>query len=440
MILNAMYCCLQRWSKPKKATKDESNVSGDRMQILESESRLPLQANFSSESGVGNPRVAVSTAAELESMPHRSADSTEPRVVSSCKTILPVAKHRALQLASAISSGPVFDRLDEAAPADGKQSRDLWEAAFAELDDEERRLLAKIEKSQGPSIVDKVLDQTKERYREHEERGWSIPRGKGKGDTNLRPTARKIMSSILSSKDLIDHVVAFDPTGYASTAWAIVSFGLQMVKNNKDRLESVFEACGTLSETLPLCAAIDASYRDQNLPDNRHLEEAIIGIYVAILKFSAEIVNENTMRSGQKMLNSIYALEEQPLQNFINTLETKKRNLSQWTSIIQHQYSKHEKEEIDKKVDKILDGVMEDVREKVSSLKSRALIDEEDRILNWFSEYPFSESQRDASSRRDAGTAAWILESPEYKVWKASGDKVLWLYGNCKHSSTSLRR
>ena len=69
---------------------------------------------------------------------------------------------------------------------------------------------------------------------------------------------------------------------------------------------------------------------------------------------------------------------------------------------------------------------------KMSNLESRALAAEAERGLDWYSEYPFSESHKDALSRRDADTGPWVFESLEYKTWKESGDKMLWLYGNCK--------
>lgn len=125
------------------------------------------------------------------------------------------------------------------------------------------------------------------------------------------------------------------------------------------------------------------------------------------------------------------SLEGQPLQEFIKALFSKEKALRRWTQVIQQQYRKEES----KNLDEILADV-ELLAEKMSNMESRALTDE-DRILGWSSEYRFFESQREASLRRDASTAAWILDSPEYEKWKP-GDKLFWLYGKCKQFSTRV--
>lgn len=100
------------------------------------------------------------------------------------------------------------------------------------------------------------------------------------------------LKCILKCKELISACLASDPTGHAAGAWAIISFGLQMVQNDADLRTNVFEACGILAETLTLMAAVERSYRDRRVCDSEHLEDTIVGVYVAILELSAEIVFE----------------------------------------------------------------------------------------------------------------------------------------------------
>lgn len=63
-------------------------------------------------------------------------------------------------------------------------------------------------------ILDEVVKVTEARYRE-----------KGRED-GIRPAAHTILTSVLSFQDVINNTVKFDPTGYSSIAWAIVSLGL----------------------------------------------------------------------------------------------------------------------------------------------------------------------------------------------------------------------
>jgi hypothetical protein len=63
-------------------------------------------------------------------------------------------------------------------------------------------------------ILDQVVKATETQYKED-------PR-----KDNTRETARKILNCVLSFQDVVNNAVKFDPTGYASSAWAIVSLGL----------------------------------------------------------------------------------------------------------------------------------------------------------------------------------------------------------------------
>jgi hypothetical protein len=68
--------------------------------------------------------------------------------------------------------------------------------------------------SQVKDILVQVVKSTETQYRENQRRN------------NIRATAHKILNCVLSFQDVVDNTVKFDPTGYASSAWAIVSLGL----------------------------------------------------------------------------------------------------------------------------------------------------------------------------------------------------------------------
>jgi len=140
---------------------------------------------------------------------------------------------------STIVAGSTSRSVDES-----YQPKNLWQDAFGKLDDDKK---ATLEASGDNSIiVEKVIKQTEEKYKEYKESGWKIKRGKGKSEINVRDEAKKILISALRFKDLIDAGVQFDPTGHgnspsalritfcvlkrqtASSAWTIISLGLQV--------------------------------------------------------------------------------------------------------------------------------------------------------------------------------------------------------------------
>lgn len=116
--------------------------------------------------------------------------------------------------------------------------KDLWEAAYQELSDKDRRVLSQIRATRKPAslcasghdgemvdLVDEVIQSTKQKYQDYQKRGV-VERGPDKEDINVRDAAHKTLDAALSFKDLISAAVAFDPTGHASSVWALVSFGL----------------------------------------------------------------------------------------------------------------------------------------------------------------------------------------------------------------------
>ena len=313
----------------------------------------------------------------------------------------------------------------------GSQDRNLWQEAFAALDGVQQDLLSSIENHQT-KLVQSVADETSKRYRESQEAGWKLSRANGKSEINLRAAAKKTLSSVLRFKDLVDAGVAFDPTGHAASAWTIISLGLRITQNHMDRLRKLFEASEALIDTLTRCAAIEASFRDKDLPDSHHLEDTIVEVYVAVLEFSAAIISQNKLKIVRRVLTSINSLAEQPLQEFTTKLNSKGENLRKWTEVVEHQYRKLEMKALDERVVSMLDGI-EELTQQVSSIKSTMLSAEDQNILEWLSRYDFSASHTSAASRRESGTGDWILDSPQYGEWKTSECSLLWLHGICKY-------
>ena len=402
---------------------DSLEANEDHTRNLESHAGLPPKSNISSDTGIGTPHTTASTTAERGQLAHRSNDLRECEVVNVYEVDATGSQLVLPRPGTAVSGLPMTDEPGKAVGATVKPRRDLWEEAFTKLDKGKQDLLCKFEISHGPKVVDRVAKQTEELYGEHVGRGW---------EATLKKRFESALKSVIKCKELIGACLASDPTGHAAAAWTIVSLGLQLAQNEMDRRETILKASELLAEHLVLLAAIDESYRTTALHDTRNLEDVIVGVYKAILEMSAEIVYQNSLSSSERALKSVTALVEDRLQELKNTLVEAQDRLSTWTSIIEQQYRTEKGKELNEKVDKILDVLTAEVVTKISVLESRALTAEEDKILDWYSRYPFFESHKDAMSRRDADTGAWILESSEYKAWKESGDKVLWLYGNCK--------
>ena len=112
---------------------------------------------------------------------------------------------------------------------------DLWQRAFDALESEKQQLIKSVSIAKSDKIIDPngvdvkvgvvdrlnilngVVDTVKTQY--------EIDQAKSK----IREPAQKIITSVLGFQDLIQAAVGFDPTGHATSAWAIVSLGLNVV-------------------------------------------------------------------------------------------------------------------------------------------------------------------------------------------------------------------
>lgn len=123
--------------------------------------------------------------------------------------------------------------------AESENSKDLWQVAFEKLPGEDQQILSTqpvsahstISNNQNGysktlAVVDDVVQITGKQYEEYQNGSLKIKWGLGEKDINLRDTMQRILNAALSFKDIISAVTAFDPTGHASSAWALVSLGL----------------------------------------------------------------------------------------------------------------------------------------------------------------------------------------------------------------------
>jgi hypothetical protein len=62
-----------------------------------------------------------------------------------------------------------------------------------------------------------------------------------------------------------------------------------MFKNNKDIKTALFESSEYLAGLLARYASLEIHYRDIDTKDSGHLEDAIIGVYEAVLKYAAVV-------------------------------------------------------------------------------------------------------------------------------------------------------
>ena len=186
------------------------------------------------------------------------------------------------------------------------QPRDLWKEAFDSLSQPKRNLLqtSNNDDSKGnlPSkvnVVENVIEVTQSRYEEYCKHGWHTRRGDKTRETNVRILAKETLCSALVFKEIVDQGLKFDPSGYGTMVWGVVSGVLTLIQNDRDRAEAVFGASAVMAKILPKYAVVEAHYRDRLTQEHRAFENRVQDVYVAILEYAAEVRKElNTSVAG----------------------------------------------------------------------------------------------------------------------------------------------
>ncbi|PWY91628.1 hypothetical protein BO94DRAFT_574028 [Aspergillus sclerotioniger CBS 115572] len=300
------------------------------------------------------------------------------------------------------------------------QRENLWEVAGERLDEECREALGLKTASPVANAIEDVIKITEKKYREYKEGGLKIRKRDG-GQINFRDSAKNIILYALQAQDLIKTLVAFDPTGHASSAWSVVSIGLTIIKNEIERRDDVFEAAEYLSRILSYYAIVDNHYRERKVASDRGLEDVLVEVYMAVLQYAAEVKKAQNESDTARVLKSITALVQQPLKDLKETVEKKEQAVQKWkdlTADLDHS----------KQAEHMLDGI-DDAVERLKNIQSynRGLQDRE--ILDWLSMASYSDAQNNNEKHRAPDTGNWFLDLPEYKEWKTTPGKICWLYG-----------
>ncbi len=288
-------------------------------------------------------------------------------------------------------------------------------------------------------MVEHIIQQTEKVYEDYKKKGLRIQRGKGKDEINIREEAKKILSATLDVKSLIDSAVRSDPTGHASTAWTIVSFGLQLVQNDQDRLDMLFKSSAFLANLLARYANIEAHYLDQDIKNVDRLENAIIDVYAAILEYVGEVRSTREQNAIKRSIVAFQALAGQPLQALQEAVLAKDKDVESWRSLVGHEYRRKEFEESSNKADIMLDEI-DRIAADVLIIKKAILTQEEERLLQWISSIKVSDSYNRYLELREVGTGKWLLKSAEYNDWRENAQTFLWLYGTSKLCSYNRRQ
>ena len=114
------------------------------------------------------------------------------------------------------------------------------------------------------------------------------------------------MCSAMYFKSIVDAGLKFDPSGYGTIVWGVLSGVLTLVQNDKEKVDAVFDSAAVIARFLPRYAIIEAHYRDEPTLEQTAFENQIEHVYAAILRFAACVQKElNRSVAGTFSFNSL---------------------------------------------------------------------------------------------------------------------------------------
>ncbi|KAF4232365.1 hypothetical protein CNMCM6805_010011 [Aspergillus fumigatiaffinis] len=197
---------------------------------------------------------------------------------------------------------------------------DLWQRAFDNLDPKNQHFIVSISIPKSNNIIDfrgannnlsvedrlealnEVVETVKTQY--------EIDQRKSK----IKETTRKIIKAVLRFQDLIRAAVAFDPTGHATSVWAV------MTQNYHSQKVAWLESCAFLADILTRYSFVEEEYQKDPNTD-KPVEKALVQVYVAVLTFAALVQSLRDRRRAVWIWKSITGDSFSDLQESINRAE-----------------------------------------------------------------------------------------------------------------------
>ncbi|GAB1210767.1 hypothetical protein APSETT445_009565 [Aspergillus pseudonomiae] len=248
----------------------------------------------------------------------------------------------------------------KAATVGNPVKRDLWKEAFTSLPDDRKRYLMVKEGCSTVDVINNVIKTTEQKYKEWKEGGLKIRRRDG-NDFDVRDSAEKILHCAFQARDLISKAVSLDPTGHASEY---------------------------LADTLAYYTSIDTHHRDQNIDSDQSLDNALLGVYSAILDYSAEV---NKVQKQNAVGMSINAIADQPLEQLKANIKEKGQSADNWAYLSDSRHNRKKAEDTLAKIDQCI-AINKHIESKFSNEKTRSVENMVRSLIRQFSRKPLAQS------------------------------------------------
>ncbi|PIG87074.1 hypothetical protein AARAC_004286, partial [Aspergillus arachidicola] len=318
---------------------------------------------------------------------------------------------------------------------------DLWQRAFDDLEPEKQQLIKSIPMPKYNKTIEcndvKLNPDTVARLKalsgvvETVKTQYEIDQEKSR----IKEPAQKIVKAVLSFQDFIQAAVTFDPTGHATSVWAVVSVGLtrrlKLTQNYRSQKMAWLESCAFLTDILIRYSFVEDEYQKDSNTDE-HVETALVQVYVAVLTFAALVQSLSNRGRAVWIWKSMSGDSLSELQKSIDGAES---HLDRWLQIIDRREHRERENRLLETADKMLtkvDYVLDSVNEVHDKIVLAELKVAEEAHYNAYTGEEYQECLQE--------TRTELLE--DIKSWATDPDRqaVFWLQGMAGTGKSTVSR
>ncbi|KAL4963600.1 uncharacterized protein BDV14DRAFT_201791 [Aspergillus stella-maris] len=181
--------------------------------------------------------------------------------------------------------------------------KDFWEIAYQSMSEDEQSSLNALRYRRGNGSISAVLDDTITTV----EAQFEIRQLKD-NSSSVRRATKAILDAAFSAKEIIAGITAVDPTGHASSAWAVVSLGLKIAQNDRELQDALFDACEFLTGILARYTVVDSLVRQAHVDTVEIMEQRIVRLYAQILRYVIEMSHVKKSSAAERIWAGVSAL------------------------------------------------------------------------------------------------------------------------------------
>ncbi|KAF8865087.1 hypothetical protein BDZ45DRAFT_580955, partial [Acephala macrosclerotiorum] len=261
-------------------------------------------------------------------------------------------------------------------------------------------------------------------------KAWKFKRRDGK-IVIVRDLFEKLVVWVQKFKEVGDVAVSYDP-GHAALPWAAVRFLLTIAVADTQTFGAMVEGIEKVAMLLARCRALELLYLEPaGSIDEIGFEEALIGLYVAILKFECSAIRFHGTNTAKRILSGVIPTSSSVEEDFKKITEAQ-ASVDSCAKLIdvKRKFSSSDNHTRLERILRELEGPIvrsaSMLQDYADSMKER----EREKLLQWLSTIQYKKHHKVKRNEHLEGSCAWLLESREYIEWKkSSASSILWLHG-----------